>query len=373
MKLFHQIKNTALILIAVLTIFAGNLFAQFQESIGIETIRGDAKIAELYSRGVVLANQAKFNESAKVFKEIIALNPKTPGVYAHLTRVYLGLGKHDEAEKMAYREAEVNPTSAIAQNNSGYALSLLVQKEDEAIRALKKAVELDPKLGRAYFNLSDIYYTYAILADDDARKLEQSAKAETVLESFLKIYPNNKNALAALVAVAMAAEQYEKAVAFNLELIKIVPESFKAQKTLGVAYLQAGKPEEAVIAFEKADKIYPEDEECRKFLGVALATSGQAEKAIPILKRAASNQPTLYFDLGMVAFYAKRFSDAVQFFKLAVNQDASSMPANYQLSLSYLSLGNRGSAIEQYEKLKKISPKDAEELLEQLSDTKRQK
>lgn len=372
MKLLHQVKNTALILVAVLTIFTGNLFAQYQESIGIETIFGNAEIADLFNRGTVLMYQAKFDESAKVFKQVIALNPQTPGVYANLTRVYMGLGKWDEAEKMAYREIEVNPTSATAYNNSGYALSLLV-KNDEAITVLKKAIELDPKLSRAYFNLAYAYRSSGMLAKDDARKSEQLAKAETVLKSFLNTHPNNKKALVALVDVAMTAERYEKAVAYSLELTKIIPEDFDAQNTLGIAYLQVGKPAEAVVALEKAVKLKSADEQCRRFLGIALATSGQTEKSITLLKRAASNEPTIYFDLGMAAFYAKRFSDAVQFFKLAVDQNASSVSAIYQLSLSYSLLENREAAMEQYEKLKNVSPQDAEELLQRILDTKKQK
>jgi len=372
MKLSRQIKNTSLILIAALTIFTGNLFAQYQESIGIETIYENAEIAELFNRGTVLMYQAEFNESAKVFKQVIALNPRMPGAYANLTRVYMGLGKWDEAKKMAYREIEVNPTSATAHNNSGYALHLLV-KNDEAITVLKKAIELDPKLSRAYFNLAYVYRSSGMLAKDDVRKLEQLSRAETVLESFLNNHPNNKKALAALVDVAMTAERYEKAVAYSLELTKIIPEDFDAQKTLGIAYLQAGKPAEAVVALEKAVALYSEDDECRRFFGIALATSGQTEKSITILKGAASNEPTLYFDLGMAAFYAKRFSDAAQFFKLAVDQDSSSIPAIYQLSFSYSLLENREAAMKQYEELKKVSPKDAEELLQRIVYTKKQK
>ncbi len=366
MKSLHQIKNTALILTAILTIFTGNLFAQFMESIGVETTHENAEIAELFNRATVLMNQAKCNESAKVFKQVIALNPQTPGVYANLTRVYECLGNWDEAEKMAYREIEVNPTSAIAYNNSGYAVSLLIRKDDEAITFLKKSIELDPKLSRAYFNLAYIYRTSGMLAEDDARKSEQLAKAEDVLKVFLNAHPNYKRALAALVDVAMTAERYEKAVAYSLELTKIIPEDFDARKTLGINYLQNGRPTDAVIAFEKACKLKPEDYDCQRYLGIALATSNQTEKSLAILKKVVPNEPAIYFDLGLAAFYNGKFSDATEYFKQAVNVDPVSAKAIYQLSLSYLSLGNREAAMEQYDKLKKINSEDAEELLRRI-------
>lgn len=373
MKLFSQAKNISLILTAISVFFVGSASAQMFESIGIETKYENTEIAELFNRGTILMAQAKYNESAKVFKQIIALNPKVPGVYANLTRVYMGLGKGDEAEKMARREIEVNPNSAAAYNNLGYALQLLVEN-DEAISALRKAIELDPQLNRAYFNLASAYRSSGMLAGLDGNKeLEstQLAKAEETLKIFLIAHPGNKLALVMLVGVAMEAEHYEKAVEYSLALTKIAPADFEAQKNLGVAYLQNGQPAEAVSAFEKAIELKSEDYQSRRFLGIALATSGQTEKSNGILTPIASNEPTLYFDLGMAAFYTKRFDDAVRLFELAVNQDSSSIPAIYQLSLSYSLLQNREAAMKRYNDLKKISPKDAEELFSRITETKK--
>lgn len=189
----------------------------------------------------------------------------------------------------------------------------------------------------------------------------------------LKPRPDDKKATAALANVKTTAGQYEKEVALYNRLAKNAPEDFNAQRALGIAYLQNGNPAAAVAAFEKAVALKPGDYQCRQWLGIALATSGQTERALPMFEQTASGAPSFYFDLGMTLFYAEKFDDAIRFFELAVSQDASSIPAIYQLSLSRLLSGNTETAMREYEKLKKISPPDAEELLQRIVDVKKQK
>lgn len=350
------------------TLFAGSVSAQQQtETDNKEKLKNDT-VAELLVRGRNLTEQAKYSEAKKIFEQVVELNPRTPGVSVALTLVYMGLGEHDKALKSAYREMELSPNSATAYNNSGYALHLLV-KNDEAITILKKAIELDPKLSKAYFNLADAYRSSGMLTEDTKIKAEQFTKAEAVLESYLKIQPNDEKALAALVNIAMTAENYEKAVAYSLERVKIKPADFDALKTLGITYLQNGKPADAAAALERACLLNSENYDCRRFLAIALATSDQTEKSLKYLEKIVVNEPTIYFDLGMAAFYAKKFGSAVEYFNRAVMIDSSSAKAIYQLSLSHLASGNPVAAMEQYDKLKKLNSADAEELLRRIENT----
>lgn len=358
MKRLNQILLPLIILIATILIFAGVSLAQQKG----ET---DLKVAALFKQGLDLIKQNEFSKAEKVLKQVAVVNPRMPGVYMNLSRVYMGLGKHEEAKKMAYREIEVNPDSAAAYNNSGYALSMLVLK-DEAITILKKAIELDPKLSQPYFNLADAYRSSAMLSDDSERKSKQFAEAEKVINTFLKIYPDNEQALAVLVNIAMTAEQYEKAVAAGLKWVIIKPEDFNAQKNLGIAYLQNGDPANAVRPLEKAFNLKPDDIQGQRFFGIALATSGQTEKSLTVLKKNAPDDFSLYFGLGMTAFYAKKFNDAMEYFKQAISIEPDSAQAIYHLSLSYFSAGKRESALEQYNKLKLVNAEIAEELWQRI-------
>ena len=91
---------------------------------------------------------------------------------------------------------------------------------------------------------------------------------------------------------------------------------------------------------------------------------------LEIFKKIAIKRPNefdTHFDLGMAATYAKKFSDAVEYFKQAVSLRPDSAPAIYQLAYSYLSAGNRAAALELHARLKEINPEAAEQLLQRIN------
>lgn len=367
----NRLNQTSLITFIIFVIsisFPDGLNAQSQNQTESQAASVNEQAAILFKQGKDLMQQKKFGQAAKTFERVIALDPRTLGVYLNLTITYQALGKHRNAAAVARLEVKFNPTSAMAYNNSGYALSLLVDdSEQEAIDMLKKAIELDPKLRRAYLNLANIYRTSAVLADDVKLRSTKAAEAAVVLKDYLKIQPNDEIVLAELVGVAMVAERFQEAVATSLEWVKIKPGDFEAQKALGLAYLQNGSPADAVLTLQKAVKLKPEDVYCWRDLGVALATSDQREKALEILIKVAPDQFDLYFGLAMRAVYAEKFDDATEYFKQAVKIKPDSTAAIYQLALSYYATGNHKAALEQHAKLKAINFEDAEELLQRIS------
>ena len=63
----------------------------------------------------------------------------------------------------------------------------------------------------------------------------------------------------------------------------------------------------------------------------------------------------------------REFVGAAEYFKQAINLRNDSVPAIYQLALSYLSAGNREAAIELHTKLKVLNPELAEQLWQRLN------
>ncbi len=148
------------------------------------------------------------------------------------------------------------------------------------------------------------------------------------------------------------------------------PEDVNAQNMLGAAYMNMGKFAEAATAFDKAVSLKQDDVNSLRNLGKALTMSGQSERAIEIFRKIASLKPAdfeTYFDLGMASSYAKKFNDAVDYFKQAVNLKSDSVPALMSLANSYLSIGNREAALEQYKTIKPLDSVAAEILLTRIN------
>lgn len=102
------------------------------------------KTAEYYNlKGLLLAELGKFDESKKVYKEALKLEPNLAEIHNNLGLLYLKMKKMDDAV-VAFREAvKKNINYALAYVNMGKAL-IELEKYDDAIRAFEKALEIDP-------------------------------------------------------------------------------------------------------------------------------------------------------------------------------------------------------------------------------------
>jgi superkiller protein 3 len=150
------------------------------------------------------------------------------------------LGKKEEAIA-AYRKAiELDPKLAAAYYNLGNRLSDLGKKE-EAIAAYRKAIELDPKLAAAYNNLGN-------RLSELGKKEEAIAAYRKAIEldpKYAKAYSNLGNRLSDL-------GKKEDAISAHRKAIELDPKSAAAYYNLGLVLDDLGKKEEAISAFRKA-------------------------------------------------------------------------------------------------------------------------
>ncbi|HEX8745615.1 MAG TPA: tetratricopeptide repeat protein [Pyrinomonadaceae bacterium] len=137
-------------------------------------------------------------------------------------------------------------------------------QDEQAIEAYKKAIELDPNNGEAYFRIGLAYM--ATGKRDEAE--ESFKKSVDVYEKYLRT--NQKDAQSyyilgqALVRLgnyqedrAKAPKVYLEAVAALKKAVAIEPENADMYYELGVAYNRLFQYQDAVKAFEKATELDP--------------------------------------------------------------------------------------------------------------------
>ena len=109
--------------------------------------------AALHSNlGIVLADQNRFQESIREYREAVRLSPHNPVFHNNLGNVLSRAGDLPGASA-EYREAiRLNPKYALAYFNLGTALGNLREFENSNA-AYKKAIVLEPKFAPAYANL----------------------------------------------------------------------------------------------------------------------------------------------------------------------------------------------------------------------------
>lgn len=137
-------------------------------------------------------------------------------------------------------------------------------QDEQAVEAYRKAIELDPDNGEAYFRLG-----LALLATTKKEEAEEAfRKSVDVYEKYLRT--NSKDAQAyyimgqALTRVGnlqddrlKAPKIYQEAVTALKKAVALEPENADMYYELGVAYNRLFQYQEAVKAFEKATELDP--------------------------------------------------------------------------------------------------------------------
>jgi tetratricopeptide (TPR) repeat protein len=127
---------------------------------------------------------------------------------------------------------------ALRQHNEGTE-SMLTKKYDEAILCFKKAIDLNPKLMEAYYNLGIAY--------EGQGKHKDSIDA---LKEAIQLDPSHANAHYALGYAYYKLKKYNDSVAAFKQSIKIKPDSAFAHSKLGQVYIIMGNKEAARKQYE---------------------------------------------------------------------------------------------------------------------------
>jgi tetratricopeptide (TPR) repeat protein/serine/threonine protein kinase len=120
--------------------------------------------------GIALTRVGKAGEAVTAFRRAIELNPNDPEFHSNLGVVLSDQLGDYEAAAECYRTAiRLDPEKPLAHSNLGTALSRL-GRLDEALAAHRKALDLDPKLGRACADTAWILATRADVRLRDPRE-----------------------------------------------------------------------------------------------------------------------------------------------------------------------------------------------------------
>jgi|SRR5579872_5858895 len=98
--------------------------------------------------------QGKWDEAAKLYRQILKQNPKLPGIHYRLGRILVskpdfGPSAADEAKQEFEKELEIDPTNAGAEYVLGE-MAKQNQQWDEAIEHFSRAAKLDAGFGDAF-------------------------------------------------------------------------------------------------------------------------------------------------------------------------------------------------------------------------------
>ena len=192
----------------------------------------------------------------------------------------------------------------------------------ESESLLRKALQLDPQLARAYFGLVAVQ-AYAI---DHG------------------LTPSVEEALSKMMEAA------EKAVQLD-------PDDGKTHLALGVAYQYHGKWEQALAEFDRAETLAPSDADLLLIIAWGILQFGDSARAVSLAERALMLNPHYpdWYNQGFstVFFFGEQYERSIKY-RLLVKEP---LALDYAfLAMAYAYLGRMGDAKAAVANVKKLDP-----------------
>ena len=236
--------------------------------------------------GATYMQLKKFDQSAKIYEEVVKMDPDYAEGHNNLAYCYQQLSQFDKAEP-EYREAvKLKPNFKEAHFNLAYVL-IELKKSESAIKEFEEVLRLDPQFADAYFQIGKMYmqlkaydqasewYDKAIAKDKKnvAARTDKAvtcdgngdkAGAREQLEKVLDINSQFYDANLELGAMALEDKDYGTAMPYLVKALEANPYHPAVHFNLGRYYYQLDQMKNSITQFQdciKCDKEYPGAEE----------------------------------------------------------------------------------------------------------------
>ncbi len=300
-----------------------------------------------FNRAVQAAQNKDFATAEPVLKKAAQENPKNYQAFFYLGYIYSQTNRDDDAIS-AYRKAvELQP--GVIESNLNLAVLLARKGDSEAGKYLHAAAKLKPSadqqdtIAQLWMLLAektrttdpagavDAYQTVAELHPKDPSPLielghmleerKDLVGAEKAYKQALARDPNSSDALALLSNIYMQTDRLQDAEQTLTAFVKANPASVNAHLQLGRILRKTQKPVEAAAELEKALELKPGDVDALKELASVQLESKNypaAEASIRNLLAKQPNDPDLHFLMGSVLSRSSKFAEAESEFLQAI-------------------------------------------------------
>lgn len=237
---------------------------------------------------------------------------------------------------------------------------------DSAFAAFGLALEENPRIVEAHLGIGDIYkdrgdyerasFRYEMAAAIDINNYDAHfnlgvckqvmGDLPVAIRSYLRalaISPDSGEANSGLASAYLQDNKAGLALAYAERAADLSPESYGAWANLGFIYISMNRYEDAIDALRAATELAGNDEEAaRVMLGLADAhiRLGNYTRAINVLQSVLRTAPTstAHERMGVAMFKLRRYDQALENFKQAVELDNTDTAALNGLGVAYMTL-----------------------------------
>jgi tetratricopeptide (TPR) repeat protein len=255
----------------------------------------------------------------------------------------------------------------IARGNA--ARSASTPRYSEAEKEYRQAASLDPMDARAYAGLGNVYIDQGRFADS----VEQYQKA-------VKLRDDYTDAFMPLGYALVRLNRYDDAIATYNQTLTLEPDNPEIHNNLSYVYNHTTNFNAAVESSQRAiallgvtGQAYKQGYQTRdqilshayKNLGNAYSGLKRYDEAAEALRQATVIEPNnaaAHFNLGLTLYTGGRYADAILAYKEVIRLRPNLVPGHFNLALAYVAVNDRAAAMAEYETLKTLDAKTANQL-----------
>ncbi len=304
------------------------------------------------------------DEAIDAYRRAVELDPTLAGPYHNLALIYVERASGDrtayEAAITLYRQAIERHTGdrdrARAWNDLGSAYQALHRLED-AIKAFRRAIELDAHFTTPWHKLGDVY-----------RELRYPEDAIEAYRQAIALEPGDAVSWNSLGDVFRGLERFDEAIAAYQQALNCDPGYAWPYHGLGLIYQQQDRYELATPAFHQAARLHHRGEDravAWKQLGDIYRSLERFEEAIEAYQQASTLDPAFawpYHSLGLIYEQQRDFEPAVAMYRQAIprhKNDRDRVLSWQRLGDVSHALNRYAEAIEAYQRVIELNPQDA--------------
>lgn len=302
--------------------------------------------------GTAEAHQEQFLSAMVHFQEAESWDASTPGLMRNIGLAASKVGDHREAVRALKIAVEKDPKDRGARSMLGVSLFALgdFAGAAKAFGQVGDSIQADPEMAYAWaFSLSrtnDLKQAKVVL---DRMSSEPLPADMLILVG--KLYNDVGDYMHALSCFQGAARQDAT--------IK------QAHGGAGVALIHLSRPAEAVPELEAELKVNPGDPDTQYQLAYALLQLSKTDQAIPILRTLIAAHPDharARYQLGKALLDARQMDEAIQNLQAAAELDPERAYIHYQLQMAYRQTGNAEAADRELKLYQELKARDRQRI-----------
>jgi tetratricopeptide (TPR) repeat protein len=293
-------------------------------------------------------------EAERILPKVVTWLPEKQGAWYLLGAILNLAGRNDEAIAAYQRAIQLDPKDAYSHNGLGNVYSDL-GNYDEAIAAYQRAIELgrlnDHELAVVHNGLGNVY-----------RALGNYDEAIAAYQRAIQLDPKYASPHNGLGNVYSDLGNYDEAIAAYQRAIQLDPKFAYPHNGLGNVYRALGNYDDAIAAYQRAIQLDPKFAYPHNGLGNVYYALGNYDEAIAAYQRAVQLDPKFAYPhngLGNVYYRLGNYDEAIAAYQRAIQLDPKYAAPHNGLGNVYYRLGNYDEAIAAYQRAIQLDPKYA--------------